>query len=106
MRLPWLIPAALALLTAEARAQQELRWKLEPGETLHYVHENRQATTFNGQPGPNPSRSEAITWRVGRRDADGSVRITETIDRLWGTHPRGKDEQGPFISLPARFNGG
>src|SRR4051812_41714229 len=87
--------SALHCIAVEVHAQQELRWRLTPGEIVHYTHESRQVSRLGDDPDVLTTRVEDLTWRVERRELDGSARITQTIDRIRGNMPPSKDQQGP-----------
>ena len=90
---------ALILLTACATraGAQTLRWKLKPGEVLHYTLESKQAANFKvmGRD-KKSSRSHTInlSWTVRSVSASGDAEIALKFDRI-----RMRIDQPPFIPL-------
>ena len=79
----WSILALVSPLSAFG--QDELRWKLQEGETLKYqVQQNMQTEmTVSGQK-INTSMQQAMdmSWRVGTMSTEGDAAVTQTVDRV------------------------
>jgi hypothetical protein len=74
-----------SLLAPAASAQESLRWKLSKGDQMKYSrkHERAMRGTVGDQPlNQSAERVTDVTLVVDTVAGDGSVRITETIDRI------------------------
>jgi hypothetical protein len=93
--------AALAVILlgggATRASAQTLRWKLKPGEVLHYTLDTKQAANFKvmGRD-KKSSRSHTInlSWTVKGVSATGDAEIALKFDRI-----RMRIEQPPFVPL-------
>jgi hypothetical protein len=93
--------AALALFLlgggATGAGAQTLRWKLKPGEVLHYTLDTKQAANFKvmGRD-KKSSRSHTInlSWTVKSVSAAGDAQIALKFDRI-----RMRIDQPPFVPL-------
>ena len=73
------------LLCSLATAQQELRWKFTPGQTL--AHNMNQDTTMSVQVGTDTfttTMTQTIDgkWTVTGKDAQGNAQVTQEISRI------------------------
>jgi hypothetical protein len=93
------VALALFLLGAGATraGAQTLRWKLKPGEVLHYTLDSKQAANFKvmGRD-KKSSRSHTInlSWTVKSVSAGGDAEIALKFDRI-----RMRIDQPPFVPL-------
>jgi hypothetical protein len=93
------VAVALFLLGAGATraGAQTLRWKLKPGEVLHYTLDSKQAANFKvmGRD-KKSSRSHTInlSWTVKSVSAGGDAEIALKFDRI-----RMRIDQPPFVPL-------
>jgi len=82
---------------AKGASAQTLRWKLKPGEVLHYTVDTKQAANFKvmGRD-KKSSRSHTInlSWTVKSVSATGDAEIALKFDRM-----RMHIEQPPFVPL-------
>ena len=70
---------------ARAGAAATLRWKLQPGETLHYVMEQKTNTAVKGglqEVKSTISQTIDMDWTVKEVGADGQASMTQTITRV------------------------
>jgi hypothetical protein len=81
------LPGLLALAVAggpSARAAT-LRWKFKPGETLHYVMDQKTLTTYDTkdrQLKVTQNQTIDMRWTVKSVGADGVAEMAQTIDRI------------------------
>lgn len=62
-----------------------LRWKFQPGETLHYVMDQKTITAVKGGPQDiksTMSQTIDMEWAVKEVGADGQASLTQTITRV------------------------
>lgn len=62
-----------------------LRWKFQPGETLHYVMDQKTITSVKGGPQDvksTMSQTIDMDWTVKEVGADGLASLTQTITRV------------------------
>ena len=90
--------AVFLLGGGETRARAEtLRWKLNPGEVLHYALDTKQIANFKVTGRDKKStRSNTInlSWTVKSVSANGDAEISLEFDRV-----RMRIEQPPFVPL-------
>ena len=77
--------ATAALSAGAVRAQTLLRWKFQPGQTLHY--EVQQDVKTKGNVGAQAigmtmKMTMDMTWKVDAVDAQGNGSLTMTLDRV------------------------
>jgi len=86
MRVPALFAlAACVTAGAPSHAQTPLRWKLTPGETLHYQRTHNRDTlrrTPDGEIKGSLLRVTDMSMDVDHVDADGTATVTLFIDRI------------------------
>jgi hypothetical protein len=86
MRVPALLALAACLAAgAPSHAQTTLRWKLAPGETLHYQRTHSRNTlrhTTDGQIKESLLRVTEMSMGVDQVDPDGTATVTLFIDRI------------------------
>src|SRR5438045_1092567 len=86
MRVPALLALAACLAAgAPCHAQTALRWKLAPGETLHYQRTHNQNTlrrTADGEIKESLLRVTEMSMGVDQVDPDGTATVTLLIDRI------------------------
>jgi hypothetical protein len=106
--------ALLLLIASSATARAEtLKWKLQPGQVLHYVMEQKSvmtATTATGRQNKSTrTQTMNFTWTVSSVTADGVAEITQHIDRIRMRAeippymPFDFDSKGPKVDPPAPF---
>jgi hypothetical protein len=80
-----MVAAVLAVVGPAARGET-LRWKFQPGETLHYSMDQKTVTTarFPGGQENKTTLAQTIemTWAVKGVDANGYAELTQTIGRI------------------------
>lgn len=77
--------AVLLVSGSQASAQKVLRWQFKQGEKLQYVRtQDRVILTMSGEDKIKQTvlRVTTVTLAVDQVNADGSARITQTIDRV------------------------
>jgi hypothetical protein len=87
---------AFAASTGQAHAET-LRWKLNPGEVLHYTMESKEVVTFNVQGKDKKSirtSTANISWSVNSVSANGDAEITFRFDRF-----RLRVDESPLVPL-------
>jgi hypothetical protein len=86
MRVPALLALAACLAAgAPSHAQTTLRWKLAPGETLHYQRTHNRNTflrTTDGETKESLLRVTEMSMGVDQVDTDGTATVTLVIDRI------------------------
>jgi len=86
MRAPALLALAACLAAGvPSHAQTSLRWKLAPGETLHYQRTHNRNTlrrTPEGEIKESLLRVTEMSMDVEQVDADGTATVTLFIDRI------------------------
>jgi hypothetical protein len=86
MRVPALLALAACLAVgAASNAQTDLRWKLTPGETLHYQRTHNRNTllrTKDGEIKESLLRVTEMSMGVDQVDPDGTATVTLFIDRI------------------------
>jgi hypothetical protein len=86
MRVPALLALAACLAAGvSSHAQTTLRWKLAPGETLHYQRTHNRSTsrhTADGDIKESLLRVTDMSMAVDQVDADGTATVTLFIDRI------------------------
>jgi hypothetical protein len=85
MRVPALLALACLAAGAPSHAQTTLRWKLAPGETLHYQRTHNRSTLRHAPDGEIKESLLRITdmsMGVDQVDPDGTAAVTLFIDRI------------------------
>jgi hypothetical protein len=81
-----MVAAALLFVQANGTRGQELRYKFEPGQKLHFNLAQNMSLAFSGVGVPDQTMTleqvNEMLWTVQEINEDGTARIRQTIERI------------------------